>query len=121
MAASNNKFPETAISVAATLQRQLFQRALPHHVAAHEDGHAVADDFQFAQQMAVHKDGFSLGLEVADEITHFLAADGIDPIGWLIKEDQFGISHQGVGQAEALAHAFAEMLGFVLLPCAQTG
>ncbi len=85
---------------------QVVQRALFGDGAADEDGDAVADHFQFAEQVAIDEDGFALRFQTGEDIADFAAADRVYAVGGLVEEDQFRVVDHGLGEAYALGHPF---------------
>ena len=48
-------------------------------LSATQDGHTVADQLDFLQQVAVQKDRFTLALQPAEHLANLGATDGVDP------------------------------------------
>jgi 4-hydroxy-3-polyprenylbenzoate decarboxylase len=76
------------------------------HLALHHDGDPVADHFQFTEEVTVEEYGSPLVAELQEQITDFASSDGIDAVSWLIKNDDLGIIHHGLSEADPLEHAF---------------
>ena len=55
------------------------------------------------------KHGVALALELEHEVADLLAADGVEPGHGLVEDDQLGIAHQGLRDADALEHALGEL------------
>jgi hypothetical protein len=59
--------------------RQLVQRALHRDPALHQDGHAVADRLQLAEQVAVDEHRLALLAQPAEHVADVAPADGSTP------------------------------------------
>ena len=94
--------------VARLLAGEITNFPVLHHLATTKDGHAVADHFKFAQQMAVHENSFSPGAQVEHERADVFAAYGIHTIGWFVQKNDVGIIDERLGQADPLFHSLAE-------------
>ena len=80
------------------------------HVAAIDDGDAIAHHLDFAEQVRIEKNGrpsVSLG---ANDISHQSPAHGIQAGGGLVQENQFGIMNQRLGQPDSLQHTLGKIL-----------
>ena len=71
-----------------------------------DDG--VTGDFNFAQEMGIEEDGGAALAFIADDVADEVAAHGIEARSWLVEEDEFRLVNEGLGQADALHHAFRE-------------
>lgn len=100
--------------VALLCDRQLINRALAGDLAGNKDRDAVAHHFEFAEEVAVDEDGFALIAEVGQDVADVAAADGVDAIGGFVEEDEVGVVDEGLGEADALHHAFGVGANFAI-------
>lgn len=86
--------------------------------ALDHDGDAVADEFEFAEQVGVDEDRPALVFELLADLADVAAAFGVDAVGGFIEQDEFGIIHEGLGDADALTHALGVLLDAFVGPVA---
>ena len=89
---------------------QIVHAALHLEFALVQNGHAVADRFDFAQFVRGEENGFALVFQPLDDFAHFHAAQRVQAAGRFVENQQIGIVDQRLGQADALLHAFG--IGF---------
>ena len=87
------------------LAGQLFAAALENEGAVIDNAEHAGHFVDFVEQVAGHHDGDALLGEVDDERPDFFNARGVQPVGGLVQDEQFGFPGQGHGDAEALFHA----------------
>ena len=82
--------------------------SLEHPSALAQDGDLVAHQFHLTQQVGVEKHGHATFIAQAqDEIPEPFDALGIEAIGRLVEQQQFGLRQQRLGESQPLAHAVA--------------
>ncbi len=91
--------------VTAAVFGKVVDGSLHSDPALDENGDAVADHFEFAEEVTVEEDGFFLIFEGEENIADFATTDGIDAVGGFIKDDEVGVVDEGLGEANALHHA----------------
>lgn len=91
--------------VSPAVGRQVIDRALHGHLSLHEDGDAIADHLQFAQQVAVEEDRHALVPQFQQEVADFAAADWIHSIGRFIEDDQVRGVDQCLCEPDPLQHS----------------
>ncbi len=94
---------------ALELRGEVLRRIHRRDFALVDDHHAVAGHADFRQDVRGKNDGVAAG-EALDQVAHFDDLLGIEAHGGLIENDDFGIVHQGLGQADALLVAAGEAL-----------
>ena len=87
------------------LSQEVLGRTLGDDDSSVDHGHPVADPFHFGQQMAVEEDGHAPPAQMQEHVAHVEAPQGVEGAGGLVEEDQLGVAHQRLGQAEPLLHA----------------
>src|SRR5262249_26885078 len=75
-----------------------------------QNGNPVADVLDIVQPVAAQQHGFAFAAQVQDQVLHPAGAQWVQARGRFIEEDQFRVVNQGLGQANALAHAFGVFL-----------
>src|ERR1019366_2435348 len=66
----------------------------------------IADAFDFAEEVRGDDDGDAeLSAGAFDEAEHFLAAFGVEAVGGLVEEEEFGIVDERLRELDALLHA----------------
>ena len=60
--------------------------------------------------MARQQNGGTFIRQRPDEGTHGQGDIGVEPVGWLIQQEQGGGAEQGAGNMQALLHAAGELL-----------
>src|SRR5262249_3700456 len=89
----------------AALASQCRDVPLADQLTALEDGDAIADQFDLAQEVRVDEDGLTAPLEPLEDAADLTAAERIDAVGRFVEEDDVGVVEQGLGNADALLHA----------------
>jgi hypothetical protein len=90
--------------------------ALLGDFALDHDRDAVADHLELAEQVRVDEDGAALVFELLADLADVAAALGVDAVGGLVEQDEVGVVHEGLGEADALAHALGVLLDALLGP-----
>jgi hypothetical protein len=78
---------------------------LLHDLPADHDRHAVADQFQIAQQVAVDQHRLAAAAELQQHVADLPAGQRVDAVGGLVEDDQIGVVDHRLGQPDALGHA----------------
>jgi hypothetical protein len=99
--------------------QQLIHRARRDDAAVVDDSDAVAHLLHLAQQMRVEKHRSAARREPANDLTHVVAAHGVERRGRLVEEDQLGLAQQRGSQPEPLLHAFRERAHAILVALRQ--
>ncbi len=98
-------------AVEAQLDLEAPLRGAERHLADHppflHEGDPVARHLDLAQEVRVQEDGRAPGLEVADHVADEEAAEGVEPRGGLVEEDELGLAEERLGQPDPLLHALA--------------
>ncbi len=89
----------------AGLGEQLGAGALRLDPTAADDHHPVGDGLDLGQQMRGEQHGAAAVGEAAQQPAHPAHALRIETVGGLVENQDLGVAEQGVGEAEALAHA----------------
>lgn len=69
-----------------------------------EDRHSVADHLELAEQVAVEEHGLATAFQLGQDLPDITTADGVHTIGRLVEQHDVRIVHQGLGDADPLAH-----------------
>src|SRR5215831_20435215 len=70
-----------------------------------QNGHSVAHQLHFIEEMAGEKDGLPLCRKSQNQLPDLINACRIKTIGRLIEQNQFGISEQSSTNAQPLFHS----------------
>src|SRR5262249_41982340 len=81
-----------AVAVGAADERR--QRALTHQATAGEDADAIADPLRLREQVRVEKERGSTGSLLGQNPPDLRAAEGIDAVGGLIKDEQIRLAEE---------------------------
>lgn len=73
-----------------------------------DDGDAVAEVLEFAEDVGGDEDGFAHALEFLEDGHHFDAGSGVESAGGFVEEEELGVVDEDAGEAESLLHAAAE-------------
>src|SRR6516162_1088024 len=85
---------------------QLRESAFGNNVSLMEEHQTIGEQFCGANIVRNDDSGhLSLFFQLQDKIADFIGGDGIEPGGWFIEEQNFGIENQGAGQSHAFLHA----------------
>lgn len=85
---------------------QVLKAALTEFAALVKDGDAVGDFLDLLEEMGGEDDGFSLAFEEEHEVADLAGAEGVNAGGGFVEEEEVGVVEEGLGQADALEHAF---------------
>ena len=83
-------------------------RAAVNEFAFFDDGDAVAEVLEFAENVGGDKDGFAHALEFLEDGHHFDAGSGVQAAGGFVEEEELGVVDEDAGEAEPLLHAAAK-------------
>ena len=92
--------PEFDLMVGQIAQR--IHAVDPDDATVADDGHAVAAPFDLTQDVARKKDRPAVGHSLAQQREESLLDERIQPGGWLIEEEQFGLVLQRGDEAHLL-------------------
>ena len=95
--------------VSGGLVPQFCRRAVRHESAFVDNEDTVAGGFDFRQDVGADNDGLFLS-DFFDEFSDFNDLVGVQPGGRFIKDEYLGVVYQRLGESEALAVAFGELL-----------
>lgn len=70
-----------------------------------DDDDAVADGFDFFEDVGGEDDGFVGGHRLY-QLSHFVLLVGVEAIGGLVEDEHLGVVDDGLGDSDALAVAF---------------
>lgn len=73
-----------------------------------DDGDAVAEVLEFAEDVGGDEDGFAHALEFLEDGHHFDAGSGVEAAGGFVEEEELGVVDEDAGESESLLHAAAE-------------
>src|SRR5690606_35782111 len=79
-----------------------------------DDGHAVAEPFEFVEVVRGDEHGAVVAADAADDVAKAGGPDRIEAVRGLIEDDHLPIGQQRVREADALQIAFAERLEALL-------
>ena len=79
-----------------------------------DDGEAIADLLDLAEQVGVEKDGGATRLQLPDDLSDVVASDRIERRGGLVQQHQLRAPEQGDAQAQPLLHPLGEALHSVI-------
>lgn len=83
-------------------------RAAVNELAFFDDGDAVAEVLEFAEDVGGDENGFSHALEFLEDGHHFNAGSGVKSAGGFVEEKKLGVVNEDAGEAESLLHAAAK-------------
>ena len=69
-----------------------------------DDADGVADLLHLFEEVGAEEDGDVAGLEVEDEVADLTRAEGVNPGGGFVEDEQAGGLDEGLGEADALQH-----------------
>ena len=105
---------EGVADVAALADDEAAHGAGVFHGATVEDGHAVAQLGEFAEDVGGDKDGFAEALELLEDLHELDAGAGIEAAGGFVEEEEIGIVDEDAGEGDALLHPAREALDEVV-------
>ncbi len=73
-----------------------------------DDDDAVADGFDFFEDVGGEDDGFVCGHGLY-QLSHFVLLVGVEAVGGLVEDEHLGVVDDGLGDTDALAVAFGEI------------
>ena len=85
--------------------QQLGLGPLRHDLAAADEHHLVGDHLDLVQQVRGQQHGPAPGGEGAEQAAHPVDAGGVQAVDRLVEDQHGRVTHERVGDAEALAHA----------------
>ena len=85
---------------------ELIEGALLEHFTLMDDANGVADFLDLFEEVGAEKDGDAFGLEVEDEVANLARAKRVNAGGRLVEDEEAGRLDEGLGEADALEHAF---------------
>ena len=98
---------------------QIGDAALAHDAPGRDDPEDVDQLLDLAEDMARHEHGLARCRELPERRAHGDDARRVEPVRWLVKEQQARVTEQGGGDAETLLHPERIGLDAVLGPLAQ--
>src|SRR5690554_352748 len=90
-----------------------------HRLPPVDEQDAVAQGFDQAHLVRAEGDSLALCGEVADERLEQPDVDRVQPLKWLVKDEQVGVVDQRRGELELLLHTTAEVLDLAPYPVGQ--
>ena len=93
--------------VAAVQQR--VHRPRGGDLAVLQDGHAIAEHLDVAQDEAGEDERLAAGALLEEQVTHLLAADGVEAAHGLVEHQELGVMQQRLREPDPLHHALAEL------------
>ena len=85
--------------------QQLGLGPLRHDLAATDEHHLVGDHLDLVQQVRGQQHGPATGGEGAEQAAHPVDAGGVQAVDRLVEDEHGRVTHERIGDAQALAHA----------------